>query len=43
MQHVDDVRKEVYHDADRPEIFEDMGIEVVQGRASFKDAHTIEN
>ncbi len=42
MQHVDDVRKEVYHDADRPEIFEDMGIEVVQGRASFKDAHTIE-
>lgn len=42
MQHVDDVRKEVYHDADRPEIFEDMGIEVVQGRASFKDDHTIE-
>ncbi|MBO6586998.1 MAG: NAD(P)/FAD-dependent oxidoreductase [Gracilimonas sp.] len=42
MQHVDDVRKEVYHDADRPEIFEDMGIEVVQGLASFKDNHTIE-
>ncbi|WP_421775109.1 dihydrolipoyl dehydrogenase family protein [Gracilimonas sp.] len=42
MQHVDDVRKEVYHDADRPEIFEDMGIEVVQGLASFKDDHTIE-
>ncbi|WP_428236371.1 dihydrolipoyl dehydrogenase family protein [Gracilimonas sp.] len=42
MQHVDHVRKEVYHDADRPEIFEDMGIEVVQGLASFKDDHTIE-
>ncbi|MCP9290322.1 dihydrolipoyl dehydrogenase family protein [Gracilimonas sediminicola] len=42
MQHVDHVRKEVYHDADRPEIFEDMGIEVVHGLASFKDDHTIE-
>ncbi|MGN8225894.1 dihydrolipoyl dehydrogenase family protein [Gracilimonas sp. BCB1] len=42
MQHVDEVRNEVYHDADRPEIFEDMGIEVVQGLASFKNSHTIE-
>ena len=41
MRHIDKVRREVYHDADRPEIFEDMGIEVVEGEASFKDAHTI--
>ncbi|MAL17730.1 MAG: mercuric reductase [Balneola sp.] len=42
MQHVDEVRKEVYHDADRPEIFEDQKIEVVFGKASFKDSHTID-
>ena len=42
IKHVDDVRKEVYEDADRPEIFEDMGIEVVEGEASFLNAHTIE-
>lgn len=42
IKHVDDVRKEVYEDADSPEIFEDMGIEVVEGEASFINAHTIE-
>lgn len=42
MQHVDKVRREVYEDADRPEIFEEMGIEVVHGSASFVDSHTIE-
>lgn len=41
MKHVDDVRNEVYEDADRPEIFEEMGIEVVKGSASFSDNHTI--
>ncbi|MTI86391.1 MAG: dihydrolipoyl dehydrogenase [Balneolaceae bacterium] len=41
IQHVDEVRRKVYHDADRPEIFEEMGIEVVKGTASFKDDHTI--
>ncbi|HET8864721.1 MAG TPA: FAD-dependent oxidoreductase [Gracilimonas sp.] len=41
MNHVDQVRKEVYEDADRPEIFEEMGIEVVFGKASFKDPYTI--
>jgi len=41
MRHIDEVRREVYHDADRPEIFEEMGIEVVHGEASFMDAHTI--
>ena len=42
ITHVDEVRKEVYEDADRPEIFEEMGIEVVEGEASFLNAHTIE-
>ncbi len=41
MEHVDQVRKEVYEDADRPEIFEEMGIEVAQGDASFIDDHTV--
>jgi len=42
IEHVHEIRDEVYEDADRPEIYEDMGIEVVQGEASFIDAHTIE-
>lgn len=42
MQHVDKIRNEVYEDADRPEIFEEMGIEVVHGRASFLDSHTLQ-
>jgi pyruvate/2-oxoglutarate dehydrogenase complex dihydrolipoamide dehydrogenase (E3) component len=29
------IREEVYHDADRPEIFTDMGIDVIEGFASF--------
>lgn len=41
MKHVDKVRKEVYEDADRPEIFENMGIEVVSGKASFVNDHTL--
>jgi pyruvate/2-oxoglutarate dehydrogenase complex dihydrolipoamide dehydrogenase (E3) component len=36
------IREEIYHDADRPEIFENMGIDVLQGWASFLDNHTIE-
>ena len=42
IEHVHDIRDEVYEDADRPEIYEDMGIEVVEGDASFINAHTIE-
>lgn len=41
MEHVDQVRRDVYEDADDPAIFEEMGIEVVQGRAEFVDDHTI--
>lgn len=42
IKHVHQVREEVYEDADRPEIFEDMGIEVVFGKGVFKDKHTLE-
>jgi pyruvate/2-oxoglutarate dehydrogenase complex dihydrolipoamide dehydrogenase (E3) component len=35
------IREEVYHDADRPEIFERMGVEVAFGKASFVDKHTL--
>jgi pyruvate/2-oxoglutarate dehydrogenase complex dihydrolipoamide dehydrogenase (E3) component len=41
MEHVRSVREEVYHDADRPEIFEDMGIDIWEGDAHFVDAHTV--
>lgn len=36
-----EIREEVYHDADRPEIFEKMGVEVAFGKASFIDNHTV--
>src|SRR6056297_818655 len=41
MKHVDEVRNEIYEEADRPEIFEEMGIDVVIGKASFSDSHTL--
>ncbi|WP_234572090.1 dihydrolipoyl dehydrogenase family protein [Rhodohalobacter sp. 614A] len=41
MKHVDQVRREVYEDADKPEIFEEMGIDVEFGEASFVDDHTL--
>ena len=41
MDHVRSVRQEVYEEADRPEIFEDMDIDVVSGDAHFVDAHTV--
>ncbi|MCR9132686.1 MAG: FAD-dependent oxidoreductase [bacterium] len=41
IEHVHLVRDEVYEDADRPEIYEEMGIDVVFGAASFTDDHTI--
>jgi pyruvate/2-oxoglutarate dehydrogenase complex dihydrolipoamide dehydrogenase (E3) component len=41
MKHVDHVRREVYEDADKPEIFEAMGIDVEAGEASFIDKHRV--
>lgn len=42
MGRVRHIRDEVYEDADRPEIYENMGIEVVSAQASFVDDHTVE-
>jgi pyruvate/2-oxoglutarate dehydrogenase complex dihydrolipoamide dehydrogenase (E3) component len=36
-----EIRDEVYHDADRPEIYETMGVDVAFGKASFIDKHTV--
>ncbi len=41
MRHVDHVREEIYHDADRPEIYEAMGVDTYQGNARFVGDHTI--
>lgn len=41
MTHVDKIRRDVYEDADDPKIFEEMGIEVVFGKAVFSDEHTL--
>lgn len=42
IRHVDQLRNEIYEDADHPSIFEEMGVDVVQGEARFIDSHTIE-
>ncbi len=41
MEHVRSVREDVYEEADRPEIFEDMDIDVETGDAHFLDSHTV--
>jgi len=41
MAHVRETRREVYEDADAPEVFEAMGIHVIEGDAHFVDAHTV--
>jgi len=41
MDHVRHVRQDVYEDADHPDIFEDMGIDVRSGTARFLDRHTV--
>lgn len=41
MAHLHRIRDEVYEEADRPEIYEDMGIEVVFAEAQFVDPHTL--
>lgn len=42
MDHVRSIRRDVYEKADRPEIYERMGIDVRHGRAHFIDAHALE-
>ena len=41
MEHVRSVRQSVYDDADDPRHFERIGVEVVQGQASFIDPHRL--
>jgi pyruvate/2-oxoglutarate dehydrogenase complex dihydrolipoamide dehydrogenase (E3) component len=41
MEHVREVRQDVYEEADRPEIFEALDIDVRHGDAHFVDAHTV--
>lgn len=41
LERMREIREEVYHDADRPEIYEKMGVELAFGRASFVDKHTV--
>ena len=38
---LDAIRQEIYEDADHPDKFRAMGIDVVEGTASFLDPHTI--
>lgn len=39
---IDHIREEIYKDADHPDIFRAMGIDVLSGRATFVDPHTVE-
>ncbi|MFH5883215.1 dihydrolipoyl dehydrogenase family protein [Halalkalibaculum sp. DA3122] len=41
MEHVRAKREEVYREADDPDIYRDMGIDIEFGRARFVDAHTV--
>jgi pyruvate/2-oxoglutarate dehydrogenase complex dihydrolipoamide dehydrogenase (E3) component len=41
VDEVHKIREHVYNEADRPEIYTSMGVEVAFGRAAFTDAHTI--
>ncbi len=41
MEHVREVRQDVYEEADAPEIFEDLDIDVRSGDAHFVDGHTV--
>ena len=42
IKHVHTLRQKIYDEADDPKIYEEQGIEVVFGKASFLDAHTVE-
>ncbi|RMD94085.1 MAG: dihydrolipoyl dehydrogenase [Calditrichaeota bacterium] len=42
MAHVRRIQQQVYEDADAPEIYENLGVEVITARAAFIDPHTVE-
>jgi pyruvate/2-oxoglutarate dehydrogenase complex dihydrolipoamide dehydrogenase (E3) component len=39
---LDHIRTEVYNEADHPDIYRSMGVEVAEGQARFVDDHTLE-
>ncbi len=41
MKHIRSVQEHIYNEADAPAVYERMGVEVISGRASFVDEHTI--
>ncbi|WP_022836865.1 dihydrolipoyl dehydrogenase family protein [Salisaeta longa] len=41
MERVRTLRRDVYEEADAPEIYEEMGIEVAEGTGRFLDSHTV--
>ncbi len=41
IEHLHQVRKNIYEDNDSPEILAGYGIDVLTGRAAFKDSHTV--
>src|SRR3990172_7091450 len=42
IKHVHEIQNHIYEDADSPEIYKRMGVTVIEGKAAFFDAHTIE-
>jgi pyruvate/2-oxoglutarate dehydrogenase complex dihydrolipoamide dehydrogenase (E3) component len=41
LEHVRTVREDVYEEADDPDIYRKMGVEIAFGKARFKDDHTV--
>jgi pyruvate/2-oxoglutarate dehydrogenase complex dihydrolipoamide dehydrogenase (E3) component len=41
MDHLRNTRQEVYEEADDPEIYREMGVDIAFGRAAFVDNHTV--
>jgi len=42
MDHIRDVQSRIYHDADAPPVFEKLGVEVIEVRARFLDARSVD-
>ena len=41
MERVRSIRQRIYDEADAPPHFEKLGVEILTGKASFTDEHTI--
>ncbi|MBF0587282.1 NAD(P)/FAD-dependent oxidoreductase [Prosthecochloris sp. N3] len=42
MKRVHDIQQQVYDEADKPEIYENMGVRFIEGKASFLDEFTLQ-